>query len=302
MSIGPETNTITIPESSEQHLSRAFMSAEHELARCAFAVDDLFIAEGKGLDTIPASRYWLRVAEHVNRLVNEQYSEPHNLEYGKLLQMTALTPIGFLASKQSAAIDRIPLEQRTEKDRERRQRSVAIAARLFNSMVDYARGNDSLTTDALRQHVIDVLSRTLAFPEAGVLTHTSHLITGVQQEVAAGYILFDAIEARAATLEEDLEGADYVAFYRDNYGIMIDIKNSLSAIERAGGDQKIGWVEKNGKILTTSLITTEELGGKFRPTSALIRERSPEMKRMIAAAMRTPNLVLCTYDRTTWRT
>lgn len=274
------------PVSPELEQTHQFEKARRELYNIINDVEMQFEEKGVNPLAVKKGPYWLAVADHANRVVNEKYSTEETLAYGKLLQLTALAPAGFMARGELAALSHRPRGESNSADRERRQNLVGIASRNVDSLAMYARASPDLTAVELNNHLCETLHRTLEYTPAETLPRVSSLVRGVQHEVATGYLLMPRLEARISEQYEDLQGADYVVKLQGDKGVMLDVKTSARSIIEYGGNPKEGWAINRGRIVMMSQLDDDDLQGKFRPTERAIRVKAPVVESIVREASR----------------
>jgi hypothetical protein len=96
-------------------------------------------------------------------------------------------------------------------------------------------------------------------------------IRGAQHEVAFGQLLeATGREFRQATVEEDLQGVDYVVMGRRGREFQIDVKASLKQVNsRAGEGNPSPYAVEEGRIIMYSMLSDRDLGDKFSVSDAV---------------------------------
>lgn len=172
-------------------------------------------------------------------------------------------------------------------DQKAEWRTAKQVVSVFGSEIrDYALRNHAVQAETLSVGLQKILPYSVE-PGSQVIAkqNIEQTIRGAQHELAFGQILsFADMKSRAATVEEDKKGIDFVVNEGLPTEMFLDVKASLSEIEAQGGINKAYARKPGNKLVIFSLVKDSELHGGFFLDEAAATEKARALEVLLTEA------------------
>lgn len=239
------------------------------------------IAEGIDMDESPTPQYWDKVADYAARSGQKAREQGESESVIALTELLAATPDYLI---RQARLDK-DNQSRTLSSDERREDRGTVS--YFNGLIrEVAAIEPGMSASSLAKHMAGVAVGGLPKPMHAYATDAIRsVVRGAQHEAAFKQLLEHTGRSyREATLEEDLRGIDYAVTGSDGSAAYIDVKASLSEIERLHGENTPFVRKPDGKIVMYSMVTDKELADRFHVDDATAQQRA----KVVVDALDTP--------------
>lgn len=111
--------------------------------------------------------------------------------------------------------------------------------------------------------------------------HIKQTVRGAQHELGFGQILArTGLSYDTTSVSEDLRGADFIV-EGERGPLMLDVKASLSDIEKHGVSDKSYARLRNGRVVMYSLLRDHEFNDTFAISEATAEEKAPVLRKFI---------------------
>lgn len=256
---------------NKNDLQTSFSSARRSVETAASDLEFRELCRSNGID--PSDRhnpaYWAMVAER-----EWSISQDENLS-----GFDAYTHV-VAGSTPDAIMHSLALEHRLSWQ-EAHDHKAALSR--YNSLIrGFAADYPDLSAVALKTELQRTAAVTVASESKRIQSEADYLIRsivhGAQHELGFKAILeASGLPFRETTDEEDLKGGDYIVTLPDGSDIKLDVKASLSEVDKKnhGSNGQPYAINREGDVVIYSCLSESELGDSFSIDKAIAESRVP---------------------------
>ena len=225
--------------------------------------------------------YWKMVADQAEDIVEQARSQQGNSLHLSTFQLLAITP-DFLLKAIALGSDHSLTPAQRHENKE--------TTSYFNSVLRiFATDFPEVRASAISKALLNVTNIALEdrqLRQAGA-TEINRTIHGAQHELAFGQILkHTGRRYTTASLEDDLQGIDYLVWDDNGMPLGIDVKASLYKIAEKGGQLATLRHQPKGDIITMYSLTTEsELHDRFFTDESVAARKASILNQLITLAI-----------------
>lgn len=271
-----------VPEqrtSPESAMATAFSNSKRLLYAMLDDPNFRTTCKASGIDPyedVSSPAYWEIVAEQAGAFVEKAQATSGNTLPLLTFELLALTP-DYLFTQQALNRNNFP-NYASKRDAKEKVSYFNSALRIFatefpdtnastviSSLLGMA--NSAIEDKHVRQSAVLSLKRT---------------VRGAQHELAFEQILrHTGRQFTPASLEEDLEGIDFIVAGNNGEQLNVDVKASLNKIEAAGEMNELFVRKPHNKVMVYSLTTDQELHDRFLLSDELAAQKAPMLDKLL---------------------
>jgi hypothetical protein len=273
--------TSTYPQTETLTERGALLRARNDFYKVSALFEDHLEARDGSDTTHEPAIYWRELAQFAKDYVATELSTPEQLARGRLLEMTAMTPLAAMAQNRLNHLDN---ERHAHNGK---RKSVGTLVKILSHYNDSVRtaalDNTSLTPSGVMEHIDATIGKTTGHsPE----NFAYAVVRGAQMELIGGQMLAAAADdARGVTMAEDLSGIDYVCTI-DKRTVGVNIKASERSIgTRTGRYQPLDVY--HGVVLFAPPINEAEIGDHFLASEESVIKHSPMVRLQLGHIIHT---------------
>lgn len=285
-----ETIHTTTPEHVEQYdIDVAIYNAVTTVAEIAFDPEFQAYIEDNNLRLDPNDQltYWWNVAGYTDTFLENNQSLPH-LD-AAAFALVANLPNAIIASYDLKRNDEHVTRLTTSRHKVAKQTACAYNDLLKRFVTAYPQKSSSLQANLLEATLATAGEDSqdiMLFANKDIPTR----LKGIRYEVGFGAILGEIskhtdLTYRSATIEEDLNGRDFVvAFHGNEYGVDVKASTSEVDVKNNGANNTPYAMTKYGNIVIWPLLEERDFNGGFTPSTEHVERIWPVVAGYLQAA------------------
>lgn len=225
-------------------------------------------------------KYWTAVADYAYNKTSYAKDSGEDTESHRLTELFAATP-DFIYSQKQLENRHLPRDQR---------RVLKERVSYYNGLIrNAAENHSSLTTTTLKKTLLGIAEKSIEDHDLqSAATNMIHYaVRGAQHELGFGQLLEavcakkdSVVEFYKATVEEDLNGIDYIVEAKNGRDIAVDVKSSLSEIKSQGNYSTPYTINMEGKLTMQSLLTDQDFEDRFYVSEGVINKKAEVLNRL----------------------
>lgn len=225
---------------------------------------------------IATPEYWEIVAEHAEAFVEKAHSTNGNTLPVLAFELLALTPDYLFAQRD------LTRNHFTSPDAKREAKEKAS---YFNSALRiFATEYPDVQASTLASAMLGMANSAIddKYIRQSAVLDIKRAIRGAQHELAFEQILrHTGRRFTPASLEEDLDGVDFIVYGEGGKQLNLDVKASLFKINEAGEMNELFVRKPHGKVMVHSLTTDEELKDRFWLDDNVAAQKAPVLEKLL---------------------